>query len=216
MKRLCAVLFVLTLGTLASGQGWFGAKVAGTVAPDGKTEVQLDLPASLHKHNISSARLGCCVFRSGDHAAHWSNEPALMDWPEWMVKKGIPGGGYPEKVTKLVKQIAKDRGMPEPVILQVEGKDIEIIKLAARNGLMPCVTYGQSPTGRYGGQLIDHMVNLVHADDQWFCVLDNNYVDGPQHLEWMTPAEFQRAYTIRGGGWSYFILKPPPPPPPKN
>lgn len=62
----------------------------------------------------------------------------------------------------------------------VEGSDLERLKLACRTGRMPGVTYAFSPTGRYGGARIAHMVNLVHADDQWFAVLDNNYPGADQ------------------------------------
>jgi hypothetical protein len=77
------------------------------------------------------------------------------------------------------------------------------------------VTYSSSPTGRYGGSRIAHMVSLVHADDRWFAVLDNNY-PGANLIEWMTPQEFQRTWTGMGGGWAVILLAPPPPPPPVN
>jgi len=59
------------------------------------------------------------------------------------------------------------------------------------------------------------MVNLVHADDRYFAVLDNNYV-GQNQIEWMTPEEFKRSWTGLGGGWAVILLAPPPPPVPTN
>lgn len=208
MNRLAVALIGLCFAA-----GGYEARVGGKVAPDGKTEVQIDLPFNMQKENISSRGLGCCVFRSIDHAAHWASEPALYGMPEWMVAKGIAGGGYPQKVADLVPKIAKDRGLPAPPILQVQGPDTEIIKKASRSGIMPCVTYGVSPTGRYGGQTIAHMVNTANADDKYFSVLDNNYI---RSFEWMNPQEFQRSYTTNGGGWSVFLLRWGPPPMPKN
>jgi hypothetical protein len=213
------VLFLLAALLATPAVPVVGAKVGGKVSPDG-AEVHIDLPDSLQKANIGSPfpnGPGCCVFRSLDHAARWANEPALYGMPEWMAnhKPVIPGGGYPSKVAQLVPLIAKERGLPAPPILQVEGPDIEIIKRASANGIMPCVTYGVSASGRYGGSRIAHMVNTSHADDSWLAVLDNNF-PGSQRLEWNTPAEFRRAYTISGGGWSVFILKWGPPPPPFN
>lgn len=212
---LCAAL-VLAGGIPAAVD--YGAKVGGTTAPDG-TPIQIDLPDSEQQKNIASKGLGCCVFRSIDHAARWANEPSLIHFPEWMVSKGIAGGGYPGKVTDLVPKIAKDRGMPAPPFIQVEGKDLKILELAAANGIMPCVTYSRSPTGRYGGQSIAHMTNLSHCDSKWVAVLDNNYIctkEHPDMYEWMTPEEFSKAYSGTGGGWAVLILKPAPPPPPHN
>lgn len=206
-----ALLLALALPALAQT---FEAKVGGTLAPDGATEIQVDLPGSQHQANIAVNGAGCCVFRSIDHAARWANVPALIHFPEWMRQKKITGGGYPEKVTKLVKQICADRHLPEPAYLQVEDKDLAILKAATKAGRMVSVTYSRSPTKRYGGGRIAHMVNVVHADDAWICVLDNNYI-GADKYEWMTPAEFTSVCNP-GGYWAVILLDPGPPPPPRN
>ena len=104
--------------------------------------------------------------------------------------------------------------MPVPTYLQVEGRDLEILKLACKTGRIPSVTYCFSPAGRYGGRRIAHMVSLLHADDHWFVVLDNNY---PGTYEWMTPAEFARTYGCnRSNGWAVILLDSGPPPVPEN
>lgn len=141
------------------------------------------------------------------------NVPALLEFPKWLIQKGIPGGGYPQKVADLIPQIAKDRGMPTPDYIQVEGGDLEILKLAAKTGRFPCVTYAVSPTGRYSGQRIAHMVNApaAGAGGKWWAVLDNNYV-GADAYEWMSESEFARAYAP---GWAVILLNPGPPPPPR-
>ena len=199
---------------LARGQ-MFGAKVGGRVAPDGKTEIQIDLPGNLHRKNTASFGLGLCVFTSIHHSATWQNVPLLQEFPKYLIDHKIPGGGYPQKVAQLVSRIAKEKGVPEPDYIQVEGSDIEILKLACATGRMPAVTYSQSPTGRYGGQRIAHMVSLPHADDKYFAVLDNNYI-GDSNYEWMTPQEFSRTYTGMGGGWAVILLDSGPPPTPAN
>lgn len=188
-----------------------GASVGGAKHPDG-TEIDGDLPGSWHQRNIASKGLGCCVFRSIDHAARLQNVPCLWNMPEWMVKSGIEGGGYPSKVAQLIPRMARDKGVPTPAFVQVEGMDMEPLKLASRTGRMSCVTYSISPTGRYGGSRIAHMVNLAHCDDRHVVVLDNNYV-GDNAYEWMNHAEFKRAYAP---GWAVILLAPPPPPPPKS
>lgn len=198
------------------------AKVGGKVAPDGKTELQIDLPDDQQKRNIGSPPPngpGCCVFRSIDHASRWANVAALYGMPEWMAghKPVIPGGGDPPKVSQLVAKIAAERGLPTPDILQVQNDDLEILKAALKSGRMVSITYNYSPTpGRYKGR-IAHMVNLVHGDDAWFCVLDNNYI-GEANLQWMDPATLKGVYTGgRGGkGWAVILLAAGPPPPPRN
>lgn len=195
----------------AGPQAPVGATVGGSRHADG-TEIDCDLPGVLHQRNIASKGLGCCVFRSIDHAARYQNVPCLINMPEWMVKSGIEGGGYPSKVAQLIPRMAKDKGSPTPQFVQIEGMELEPLKAASRSGRMLSVTYSISPTGRYGGSRIAHMVNVVHIDDKHVVVLDNNYI-GPENYEWMTHAEFKRAYAP---GWAVILLAPPPPPPPKS
>ena len=101
----------------------------------------------------------------------------------------------------------------------MQSNDLEVLKKACASGRMVSVTYGRSPTKRYGGQHIDHMVNICHGTDSWFAVLDNNYVAKPggedNTYEWMTPAEFARAYKDgSSAGWAVILLGAPPPPRP--
>lgn len=188
-----------------------GASV-GPVAPDG-TEPQIDLPGHLHlKNRGGSDGAGLCVFASITHSAHWQTVPQLEDLFQYMFR--FPGGGYPSKVANVIKRKCAEKGVPEPAYVQVEGTDLEILKLACKSGRMPGVTYSFSPTGRYGGARIAHMVSLVHADDKWFAILDNNY-PGIDKIEWMTPDEFRRTYTGGRSGWAVILLNGPPPPPPR-
>lgn len=223
VTRFCvlAAALALNLVDLAPGQNVAvedvpqaitGATVGGPVAPDG-VEVQIDLPKALHIRNVGgSDGAGLCVNTSLNHSAYWQNLEPLFSLQQWSRK--YPGGSYPAKVKKQVEQICSQQGVPVPRYLQIESKDIEILKTACKTG-RPCgVTYSFSPSGRYGGARIAHMVSLLHADDRWFCVLDNNF---PGTYEWMTPAEFRRAYTGgNGNGWAVIFLPPGPPPSPKN
>lgn len=188
-----------------------GAKVNGPTSPDGKVTLHCDLPGRLHlKNKGGSDGAGLCVFTSINHAAYWQNVAALSDFRDWMTR--YPGGSWPEKTAKKVAEICKEKGLPEPAFFQVEDKSaLDVLKVACKSGRMPGVTYSYSPTGRYNGQKIAHMVSLVHADDDWFCILDNNY-PGYEAFEWMTPQEFSRVWT----GWAFILLDPGPPPIPKN
>jgi hypothetical protein len=186
------------------------AKVGGDVAPDG-TPVQIDFPKELRMENVGgSDGAGLCVFTSINHAALWQNVEVLKDFQHWMRSKR--GGGWPEKVDRMIAAKAKEAGVEKPQYVQVEGEDLELIDLACKTGRMPCVTYGFSPSGRYRGRYISHMVNCVHSDGKNIAILDNNYIEA---LEWDTRDEFRRAYTS-DGGWTFVLLTTPPPPPPRN
>lgn len=199
--------------TLASLLG-IGASVGGKLSPDGSTTIMCDLPGVLHQRNTGgSDGAGLCVYASARHSGRWQNDPAFDAIFDWMKKH--PGGSYPEKFKRTLEQCCKELGFDVPRYLQIEGGDLEILKLACKTGRMPCVTYSYSPTGRYGGRRIAHMVSLVHADNNWFCILDNNF-PGENKYEWMSPREFAPSYAPSGRGWSIILLTPPPPPPPKN
>ena len=218
-------LFICILGVAAiafPGNAQLIGKLSlgGPVGPDGKTEVVCDLPVDQRKKNIGSPPPrgpGCCVFRSLDHASRWQNVPALYGFPEWMVKNGVVGGGYPSKVDQLIPRISKDRGLPTPDFIQYEGKDFAtVIKAALATGRMPCITYnGHDP--HYGNVSIAHMVNCVLYDEKAdiATILDNNYI-GEQELVHMTCAELRQRCAGSGGGWVVVLLNPPPPPPPTN
>lgn len=188
------------------GKPWAG----GPKHPDG-TEIACDLPTDQHCRNVSSKRQGCCVQTSINHSARWQNVPALIDFQKWVQEKGLPGGAWPGAVDERIPACAKDRGYPVPDYMQYEGTDTHFLIEACKAGRMPGVTYNYSPTGRYGGERIAHMVTLVHADDNWFVILDNNY---PGSYEWLPPGVFQAVWTGGRNGWAVFLLAPPPPPPP--
>jgi len=186
------------------------ASIEGPKHKDG-TEVSCDLPLEFHLRNRGgSDGAGLCVFASIKHSAIWQSAYPLDYLFEYMFTR--PGGGYPEKVDRMIAGLCKQKNLPVPDYLQVTGSDLEILKLACKTGRLPAVTYGYSPTGRYGGRRIAHMVSLLHADEKNFVVLDNNY---PKTYEWMSPAEFQGVYGGRSG-WAVILLDSGPPPPPEN
>jgi hypothetical protein len=187
-----------------------GGQIAGRTGPDG-SELQIDLPGSQQMKNVGgSDGAGLCVFTSIAHAARWQQVEVLEGLQQWM--RSHPGGGWPQKVDQVIGQICQEKGVPKPAYLQSEGVDLDLLRAACKAGRMPGVTYSFSPTGRYNGQHIAHMVSLVHADDKWFVILDNNY-PGESNYEWLTPAEFARTYAP---GWCVILLDPGPPPPPHN
>lgn len=183
------------------------AQVGKRHAPDG-TEIQLDLPEGQHLRNKGgSDGAGLCVFTSCEHSANWQSVRALYGFRDWMTR--YPGGGYPAKLDAMIKRKCSQEGKPVPEYVQMEGYDPEVLRKICGAGLMPAITYYRSPTGRYGGSKIYHMVTLVHADERWFGVLDNNY---PKSVEYMSEAEFKRCHTDNGIGWTVFFLRQGPPP----
>ncbi len=185
------------------------AFVGGPVGRDG-TEVLCDLPGSLHQKNAAgSDGAGLCVYASARHSGLWQDDEVFQGLFDWMRRH--PGGSYPEKFDRTVRQFCEEKGLPVPRYLQVQSNDLEILRAACASGRMPGVTYSFSPTGRYSGRRISHMVSLVHAGPRWFVILDNNY-PGEEKLEWLTPEEFRRAYTGGRTGWAVINLEPGPPP----
>lgn len=202
----------LALTNIAPGQSP-GPKVGGDVSPDSAQAVLIPFPVELRRENISSRGQGCCVFRSIHHASLWQSVPQLTDFPEWLQRKGLAGGGYPGNVIERITAICRERSLPEPRYVQATGGAnlIEILKLATKTGRLPGATYSYSPTGRYNGQRIAHMVNPVHVTDQWVAILDNNYIG---QLEWIPTRQYLPVLAGRSGndGWVVVLLNPGPPP----
>lgn len=191
-----------------------GAKVGGVVAPDGKTEIQVDLPGIQHLLNKGgSDGAGLCVFTSISHSARWQHVAVLEDFRDWMTH--YPGGGWPQKVDQKIRQICAERHVPVPAYIQVEDRDVSILKKALASGRMAAVTYSRSPTGRYGGSRIAHMVSMVHADENFVAILDNNF-PGTDAYEWVSWHEFSTIINPGGQYWAVILLDSGPPPVPMN
>lgn len=187
------------------------------------TRATADLPSSEHKRNVGgSDSYGLCVYTSAWHAAIWQDVRELFEFRRYMERR--PGGSYPTKFKATLEAYCRERQVPVPAYLQHEGGDAAVLELALRTGRMPCVTYaGVDGAGRYGGQAIAHMVNLVHMDDARAAIVDNNF---PGSWLWMTRDQFlnrwrglsdagRPLYAGRqpvGGGWCIVFLAAPPAP----
>lgn len=192
--------------------GLLSASVGGKLSPTGK-EIDADLPDSQQLANVGgSDGAGLCVFTSVTHAARFQHVKALEDFQAWMRK--YPGGGWPDKLAQKIKQISAEKGLPEPKFVQAEGSEAELLPLIEailKSNRMACITYSYSPSGRYGGRKIAHMVNCIYLDKNHACVLDNNY-PGTAKLEWITRAELGKTLTGGRSGWVFALLDPGPPP----
>lgn len=203
--------FVLIL--LSSSTSLAESRIGGNIAPDGE-EIGCDLPLHLRvKNRGGSDGAGLCVFASLKHSAVWQHVIPLESIFEWMWNK--PGGGWPEKVDTVIKQICSEKNAPVPAYVNYTGKDLELLRVALANGHMPGVTYYYSPSGRYSGQRISHMVSLVHLRGNWVGILDNNF---PGEIEWIDVETFKNVCTGGAGKnfWAVIFLQPGPPPVPRN
>lgn len=186
--------------------------LGGPIAPDGSTPLQIDYPLTQHISNIGSHvdGAGMCVMSSIEMAARWQNLEILRGLRNWCANK--PGGGYPSKVDKQLKEYSQAQSINTPEYVQYEGKELDLLRLALKTGRFPAVTYSGRDKVRYSST-IAHMVCLAHLDDKWAAIWDNNGTAG--ELIWMTPGEFKSRWTNDGNGWAFVWLAPPPPPVPR-
>lgn len=221
MIRRCLPLLLILLASWQPARGdyyrEFGATVTREpIAPDG-TQIQCDLPTALHMKNTGGigpggpgTGSGLCVFTSIEMCASFQNVPELYGWQKWMTHK--PGGGYPQKVAAMIEQYCREKGVRPPDYIQAEEATLRTVQLALKTGRPVGITYCFSPSGRYGGAKIAHMVTLLHCDSKWACVCDNNF---PGTYEWMSVEELMRtARCGQGNLWCVVLLNPGPPPPP--
>ncbi|HQR06997.1 MAG TPA: hypothetical protein PLN21_09255 [Gemmatales bacterium] len=175
--------------------------------PDG-TEVDIDLPEERELKNTGgSDGAGLCVGTSIEMSLDWHHVHGYPGkYQQWLTR--FPGGSWPEKAAQQLKQYASANNLKAPEILQSTNGDLELLVAAVKNGYHPAITYSKSPTGRYGGQRISHMVNLRAAragPQKAWCIKDNNYPG----YEWMTESQFKAIHD----GWSVIVLNQPDPPP---
>lgn len=175
-------------------------QLGGIDSPDGAAHI-LPLPDGIKwPKNIASKGLGLCTFRSLDYAARWQNVPALADLPERMRQDGVPGGGFPEKVDRIMSKYGD--GTP---YWNDTSKSWELLAAALASQRIACVDYsGRDP--HYNGP-IAHCVCVVCCDlaAGWVAILDNNY-PALDEIVWMGVDEFSK----RWNGWCYGLLAQTP------
>jgi hypothetical protein len=176
--------------------------------------ITCDLPSREHLTNIGSRRdgRGMCVMSSLEMAARWQGLDQLAGLRDWCANQ--PGGAYPAKVDRQLRDFCQAKSVPLPAYLQYEGRNPgPILDLCEKTGRMACITYGRSP--RYAGT-IAHMVCCAKYGDRWAVVLDNNF-PGERSYEWMPREEILRRIAYPdGNAWVFVWLAPPPPPIPHN
>lgn len=217
--RCCGPDCSATAGTKLIGQS-DGPRFSPSKTPITAEGIRVttDLPASLHKRNTGGigprgpgSGAGLCVYTSAWHALMWSNQPAYYGFRDWMKNK--PGGSWPEKFDKTLRDYCREKGLEVPGYVQHTGGDVDFLKAALRSGRMVCVTYAGRDDfyrDRWGRPAsIAHMVNLVYLDDKWAVIVDNNR---PGVFLRMSTSDFMERWMAMSGGWAFAFTAPPPPP----
>lgn len=203
MRARVKLLIVLAVAVAACDVALGGGRAVGPEY-DGES-IDCDVPMSLRiKNTGGSDGAGLCVFASLQMSANYQNVKELLDIFEWM--KSQPGGGYPEKVARIMKERA-----PGVKYKQYEGDSLDFIQEGINSGRPVCVTYG---TGElYNMQTIAHMTLCVGLNEKEAAILDNN---DPEHIWLMPRDEFLKRFKHPNtSGWAFYLLNPPPPPAPK-
>jgi len=222
LGRLCIAVAILCMISNASGQRpRTPARGASTIAGPAYQgdEVACDLPPAEQMKNIGSKidGAGMCVFTSFEQMARWHGLTDFVGFRDWCAAN-YPGGGYPQKLDKLVQAYCKAKGIAVPTYIQYEGPNPEeILQQCDKTARLACITYGYGP--RYPGT-IAHMTNCPKFGNAWAVCLDNNFPETTENLntlEWMTPAELvTRIKHPSGAAWVVAMVAPSPPPVPHN
>lgn len=220
MKWIFPMLVLLAYAGLLVGQSPSSGAAHLTTEPYARDGTPVDawLPQSLHMKNTGgSDGAGLCVFTSIEMVARANNIRQLFGFQQWMTKR--PGGGYPAKTTDMIRRYCGEQFKEMPVFFHVEANDLGILKRALQSGRAVGITYSYSPTRRYGGQRISHMVYLAAAGagsgpdgNGWWCIIDNNF---PGSFEWMSQQQF---LSVASGGsrlWAVIFTAPTYPPAPR-
>lgn len=173
-------------GPDARGEAWGGDRHAGTTA-------RVLIPLPLRQRNTGgSDGAGLCVIASMKTAGNvqgLADEVAAL----WEAAKRLPGGYSPQKLERLVADVA-----PSLKYVSYVGTDTEVVERLVRSGRPVGTTMN---TGRlYGYRPIHHMVTTVHLDDRVAALIDNNK---PEVTVWIPRAEYDRRFVDGPSGWAF-------------
>jgi hypothetical protein len=132
------------------------------------------------------------IIAAGQHQAIAATEGAKSS-TLWRVAKSRPGGYSPDKLRRLVEEVA-----PEERWASYVGTDSSVLDQLSAQGYAIGATMNTG--AQYGYAPIHHMITLAHIDSDWACVVDNN---DPGHYRWMPDDEFRRRWIDGGTGWAW-------------
>lgn len=199
MKRLAFLLWFVLVPP-AFGQDRRGEVV--TEVPEYRgVRANAPIPAELHVQNEGgSDGAGLCVIASILANGRFQGVPGLDAGKAsklWQAAKAAPGGYYPEKLEELIKRV-----LPGERWFSWEGDGTDLVEEYSRQGYP---VGGTMNTGAfYSYQPIHHMISVIHMDDEWACVVDNN---NPGKYHWMPRAEYDRRFVDGPKGWGFVWLR---------
>lgn len=192
MKRLFATIVLCLLSVGCEGDFKQRSPVK-PVKPAVNTERPLiNVPMILRQANwIGSLREGSCVHATMISLMRWQGRPHLAN--KW--KRTYANGEWPNGLASKfdragVRYAYTDKG------------DVKFLEWASRT------RRGCGITVRGGA----HMVALVHLDDKWACLLDNNNIS---KYKWVS-RESMIAEWKASHGWAVTVLYTPSSPLPAN
>lgn len=196
---------IVALGSPSSALGQDARGEIRSAHPEHEgTIANAPIPPEMHVRNEGgSDGAGLCVISSILVAGRYQSIPAarLQKQAElWRIAKSRPGGYSPEKLRRLVEEIA-----PEERWASYVGTDSTVLDRLSAQGYALCVTMNTGSL--YGYRPIHHMVNLLHIDERWAIVVDNN---DPGVYYIMPAPEFRRRWIDGGTGWAWVWTDLPP------
>lgn len=165
MKRLLLLLTLFCTGC----EVHIGSPVAPSVpnlVPVNERPI-VNVPLVMRQENwLGSQREGSCVWASTISLLRWQGQPKLANW----IRKNIGNGSWPEDFMARADKAGLRYAMTTT-------GDVRFLEWA-------CKTRRGAGVTVMGGV---HMVDLVHLDAQWACLLDNN---APSKFIWVSRNKF--------------------------
>lgn len=170
--------------------------------PDGRQANAPFRPEHRQK-NWSTFGAGNCVVASCCQNAKFFNH---SEWARtfYDLTQGVPGGHYPEKLERLLKDAARKHSdlRWEQWSGQGEVGHQKLLEWSAR-GFPIGITWG---TGKnYGYRPIAHMVSLVHADSTYWMIADNNFIE---EFSTVPAPEGRRRWAMGSDEWGVVLIPP--------
>jgi hypothetical protein len=209
MTRSGLILLVLTLAGAGLGPELRGqtpdrhGEAVSSEPSYAGTAANAPIPGDLHIRNEGgSDGAGLCVIASLLINGRYQGVPGLEDGKGsdlWRTAKSRPGGYYPEKLERLLKEL-----YPDEEWFSWEGDGTELVAHYSALGYPVAAT---TNTGAlYGYQSIHHMISVVHLDEDLACIVDNN---DPGKYHWMPASEFAKRFVDGPKGWGFVWLRKP-------
>ena len=171
---------------------------------------RVNIPRSLWKQNWAFTPLqGSCVHASAIMLWRWQGQ---FEWAEYWGQKYYHG----EYALRFHLRCDYERvtycdtfGTNDVSHLYWAVRTRRGAVVAVSNGPL----YGYSPTPKNPTGKIAHAVCLVHLDDKWAGILDNNNTGpGPGVVKWVNAQAFITDW-LNSGSWAWTPVSTPPAPP---